>query len=193
AELFLLGRESGNAAVGIYSIALQSVESMWLVPAAIATAVTAPVVAAPDDRHAAGLIARSSIRALGLALLIAGAVGAIAPWLIPAVFGKQFKGAVAPLELLLPGVVAYAPVTVLVVYLSVRRAEPWWSLAVSVVSMVVTVGAAALLIPGHGARGAAAGSSIGYVAGAALAWVLFAHLGRSLDRKGAIDARSAHA
>src|SRR5439155_3611388 len=77
AELFVLGRESGNAAVGIYSIALQSVESMWLVPQAIATAVTAPVVAAPDDRRAAGLIARSSVRALGLAALIAAAVGAV--------------------------------------------------------------------------------------------------------------------
>ncbi len=135
---------------------------MWLVPAAIATAVTAPVVAAPDDRHAAALIA--------------GAVAAIAPFVIPAVFGNQFRGAVAPLELLLPGVVLYAPVNVLVVYLSVRRAEPWWSLAVAVGSMLVTVGAALLLIPGHGARGAAAGSSIGYAVGAALAWALFAGL-----------------
>jgi len=95
--------------LGVYSIALQAVESMWLVPAAIATAVTAPVVAAPDDRHAAGLIARSAIRALGLATLIAGAVGAIAPFLIPAAFGRQFRGAVVPFELLLPGVVLYAP------------------------------------------------------------------------------------
>ena len=35
AELFVLGRERGNTAVGVYSIALQAVESMWLVPAAI--------------------------------------------------------------------------------------------------------------------------------------------------------------
>jgi O-antigen/teichoic acid export membrane protein len=182
AELFVLGRESGNAAVGIYSIALQSVESMWLVPAAIATAVTAPVIAAPDDSHAAALIARSSARALALAVLIAGAVAAIAPFLIPAVFGQEFKGAVVPLELLLPGVVAYAPVTVLVVYLSVRRAEPWWTLIVAIVSMVVTVGAAVALIPSHSARGAAAGSSIGYAAGAALAWGLFAQLRRRSNR-----------
>jgi O-antigen/teichoic acid export membrane protein len=176
AELFVLGRESGNAAVGVYSIALQSVESMWLVPAAIATAVTAPVVAATDDRAAAGLITRSSLRALGLAALIAGVVAAIAPFLIPAVFGHQFKGAVTPLELLLPGVVLYAPINVLVVYLSVRRAQPWWSLGVAVTSMLVTVGAALALIPGHGARGAAAASSIGYTVGAALAWAFFAGL-----------------
>src|SRR5207248_2275407 len=147
AELFVLGRESGNVAVGIYSIALQAVESMWLIPAAIATAVTSAVVAARDEREATALIARSSVRALGFATLVAGVVAAVAPFLIPAVFGHEFKGAVDPLELLLPGVVLYAPVNVLVVYFSVRRAEPWWSLAVSVVSMVVTVGAALLLIP----------------------------------------------
>jgi O-antigen/teichoic acid export membrane protein len=178
AELFVLGRESGNAAVGIYSIALQAIESMWLVPAAIATAVTAPCVAARSDRDAAALVARSSLRALLFAILIAGAVAVVAPFLIPAVFGHEFKGAVVPLELLLPGVVLYAPVTVLVVFFSVRRAEPWWSLAVSVVSMLVTVGAAVVLIPGHSARGAAAGSTIGYAAGAALAWVFFAALKR---------------
>ena len=178
AELFVLGRERGNTAVGVYSIALQAVESMWLVPAAIATAVTAPVVAAPDDRRAAQLIARSSLRALGLATLIAGAVAAVAPFLIPAAFGKSFDDAVLPLELLLPGVVVYAPVTVLVVYFSIRRAEPGWSLAVSVTSLLLTLGAALLLVPGHGPAGAAAGSSIGYAAGAALAWAFFATIGR---------------
>ena len=147
-------------------------------PAAIATAVTAPVVAAPDDRRAAELVARSSLRALELGALVALAVGAIAPFLVPAVFGSAFDGAVTPLELLLPGAVAYAPVSVLVVYLSVRRAEPWASLAVSLVAMLVTVGVAVLLIPVHGARGAAAASSIGYGAGAVLAWALFAALRR---------------
>jgi O-antigen/teichoic acid export membrane protein len=178
AELFVLGRESGNAAVGIYSIALQAVESMWLVPAAIATAVTAPVVAATDDAQAAHLIARSSFKALWLAVLIAGAVGAVGPFLIPAAFGHEFKNAVVPLELLLPGVVLYAPVTVLVVYLSVRRGEPWWSLIVAVASLAVTLGSALLLIPAHGANGAALASSVGYAAGGAIAWGLFVWLRR---------------
>ena len=176
AELFVLGRESGNVAVGIYSIALQAVESMWLIPAAIATAVTSAVVAARDEREATALIARSSMRALGFATLVAAVVAAVAPFLIPAVFGHEFKGAVDPLEFLLPGVVLYAPVNVLVVYFSVRLAEPWWSLAVSVLSMLITVGSAMLLIPGHGARGAGIASSIGYAAGAALAWAIFALL-----------------
>jgi O-antigen/teichoic acid export membrane protein len=135
-------------------------------------------VAAADDAGAAHLIARSSFKALWLAVVIAAGVGVIAPFLIPAAFGHEFKDAVVPLELLLPGVVLYAPVTVLVVYLSVRRGEPWWSLIVAVASLAVTLGSALLLIPGHGANGAAEASSIGYAAGGVIAWGLFVWLRR---------------
>ena len=53
-ELFILDRYDGLAQVGIYSIAMQAAEAMWLVPAAIATAVTGPVVhETPSGRGAA--------------------------------------------------------------------------------------------------------------------------------------------
>jgi O-antigen/teichoic acid export membrane protein len=69
-------------------------------------------------------------------------------------------------------------VTVLVVYLSVRRERPRLSLVVSVVGMLVTIGGALALVPSHGAAGAALGSSAGYVVGGALSWLLFARLAR---------------
>lgn len=191
AELFVLGLYRDNAAVGVYSIALQSVESMWLVPAAIATAVTAPVVAARDEAAAAGLIRHASIRAFLLAGLVAAVVGAVAPWLIPAVFGEAFDGAVMPLELLLPGVVIYAPVNVLVVYLSVRRGKPWLALAVSFVSLVCTVGPSVPLVKAYGATGAGVASSIGYAAGGILAWIFFAQLTRRPPRAEATHAGAA--
>ena len=83
------------------------------------------------------------------------------------------------LWVLLPGVVAYAPVTVLVVYLSVRRGRPRLSLAVSVVALLVTTAAAFAFIPALGTTGAALASTLGYVAGGALAWVFFVRLSRS--------------
>jgi O-antigen/teichoic acid export membrane protein len=182
AELFVLGHERDAFAVGVYSIAMQSVESMWLVPAAIATAVTAPVVAARSEGEAARLVARGAVRALLLAGGIAAAVGVAAPFLIPLLFGDDFKPAVRPLELLLPGVVLYAPVTVLVVYLSIRREQPRLSLLVSIVGLVVTFGGAVALVPGHGANGAALASSLGYVAGGVMAWLFFARLARRPTR-----------
>jgi O-antigen/teichoic acid export membrane protein len=80
-------------------------------------------------------------------------------------------------RLLLPGIVAYAPVTILVVYLSIRRARPRLSLFVSIVGLVVTTGMSVVLIPPYGASGAAVASAIGYAAGAA--WVCFVRLART--------------
>jgi O-antigen/teichoic acid export membrane protein len=97
-----------------------------------------------------------------------------------ALLGHAFASATDPLRYLLPGTVAYAPVTVLVVYLSVRRGKPVLSLGVSLVGMLVTLVSALLLIPHHGAVGAALASTLGYVASAALAWMLLAWLVRSM-------------
>ena len=177
-ELFVLDRYRGIGRVGVYSIAVQAGETLWLVAAAIAAAVTAPCLQETGER-AASLITRSALKALAYTAIIAVALGAVAPFLIPALLGHSFAGAATPLAFLLPGIVAYAPVTILVVYLSVRRGKPRLSLAVSVIGMTVTLAAALALIPRYGATGAALASTFGYVAGAALAWTFLARLTRT--------------
>jgi O-antigen/teichoic acid export membrane protein len=176
-ELFVLRHFRDLGDVGVYSIAMQTVESMWLIAAAMATAVTAPAVQSAEH-EASRLIARTAAKAL---LYTAGAalvVGIAAPFAIPIVLGDAFEDAGVPLALLMPGVVAYAPVTVLVVYLSVRRGRPRLSLAVSVAAGVATLALGLLLIPAFGVNGAAIASSVGYGVGAVLAWLFFARLTR---------------
>ena len=176
-ELFVLDRFRGLAEVGIYSIAMQAAEAIWLVPAAVASAVTAPVVH-ETPQGAAHLIRTACAKGLLYTSVIALAVGLAAPFVIPALFGDEFRGAVRPLELLLPGVVAYAPVNILVVYLSVRAGRPNLSLLVSVVGLVVTTAMSFVFIPRYGASGAALASAIGYAAGGLSAWLLFVRLAR---------------
>jgi len=177
-ELFVLELYDGVASVGIYSIAMQAAEAMWLIPAAIATAVTGPAVH-DDEADATRLVARSALKSLLYTGAAAVVVGGAAPFLIPLLFGEDFDGAARPLAFLLPGVVLYAPVTVLVVYLSVRHARPHLSLAVSVVAAVVTAALAFALIPSHGLEGAAIASAAGYAVGSALAWLLFRRVARA--------------
>ncbi len=74
---------------------------------------------------------------------------------------------------LLPGVVVYGPVSILVVYLSVRCGRPRLSLLVSVIGLVVTAAASIVFIPRYGASGAAVASGIGYAAGGLAAWISF--------------------
>jgi O-antigen/teichoic acid export membrane protein len=176
-ELFVLEHFKGLAQVGIYSIAMQAAEAIWLVPQAVASAVTGPTV--HETPEGAVRVIRSAC-AKGLLYTggIALAVGALAPFVIPPLFGDEFDGAVRSLALLLPGVVAYAPVTIFVVYLSIRRGRPRLSLLVSFVGLVVTAAMSFVLIPPYGASGAAAASSIGYAAGGVTAWLLFERLAR---------------
>jgi O-antigen/teichoic acid export membrane protein len=179
-ELFVLERYDGLDAVGIYSIAIQAAEDIWLIPAAVANAVTAPAVHETESA-AVRLVGRAALRGL---LITAGAAVALAVggWFaIPLVLGDEFKDSTEALLLLLPGAVAYAPVAVLVVYLSIRRGRPRLSLAVAVAAMVFTLGPAFVLIPEYGINGAAVASSIGYVAGALLALVFFLRLSRTKE------------
>ena len=176
-ELFILERYESLAEVGLYSIAMQAAEAMWLVPAALATAVTAPAVH-ESEAGAARLVARAAGRGLLLTGALAVVVGLAAPFVLPLLLGEAFEQAAMPLLFLLPGIVLYAPVTILVVYLSVRRGRPRLSLVVSVVGMACTLLPALVLIPELGTRGAALASTIGYAAGALLAWLFFARLAR---------------
>jgi O-antigen/teichoic acid export membrane protein len=191
-ELFVLRRFEELRDVGIYSIAMQAAEAMWLVAGAIATAVTAPAVHETEHR-AHELVGRSALRALLLTSGVAVVVGLAAPFLVPLLFGEDFSDSVQPLWVLLPGIVAYAPVTVLVVYLSVRRGRPRLSLAVSVAAMVVTTGAALVLIPAWGITGAALASTLGYAAGGALAWIFFARLKDDPPRRSAAETAASEA
>lgn len=171
-ELFILEWYDGVAAVGIYSIAMQAAEAIWLVPAAIATAITGPVVH-DDERDARRLVGRSATKGLLYASAVAVVVGLAAPLLIPLLFGDDFEPAWKPLALLLPGIVAYGPVTILVVYLSLRHGRPNLSLGVAAAAMVATSTLSLVLIPRYGAEGAAAASAVGYGVGGVLAWTLF--------------------
>jgi O-antigen/teichoic acid export membrane protein len=180
-ELFLLEYYDGVAAVGIYSIAMQAAEALWLIPAAIATAITGPVVH-EAERAASARVAKAALRALAYTSGAALVVGLAAPFLIPLLFGDAFESAARPLLFLLPGVVAYGTVTVLVVYISVRRGRPRLALTVSVAAMLVTAAAAIPLIAEYGKSGAAAASSLGYLVGVVLAWLFFARLTRTPSR-----------
>ena len=71
----------GVDAVGIYSIANQAAESLWLIAAAIATAITAPVIRA-SEQEAVALVRRSLAKSR-LYTAAAGAIVAVtAPFVI---------------------------------------------------------------------------------------------------------------
>ena len=161
-DLFILNATSGLGAAGIYSVATLLAEAVWYVPSAVGL-VLAPRVAAAaegEDDAATEAICRGSVL-----VSVAGAViiAVLAPLLVLLLFGSAFLPAVVPLWVLLPGVVALGLDKPIASY-QLGRGRPQISLYVAMLATPITVAAYVLLIPAYGIVGAAAGSTISYIA-----------------------------
>jgi O-antigen/teichoic acid export membrane protein len=171
-DLFILNATAGLAAAGIYSVATLLAEAVWYIPNAIGL-VLAPRVAAgvegEDDDSTAAICRATVLVSVAGALVIA----ALAPLLVLVLFGSAFLPAVVPLWVLLPGVVAVGLDKPIASY-QLGRGRPQISLYVALLATPVTVAAYVLLIPRYGIVGAAAGSTISYIATTAIE-VFFLH------------------
>jgi O-antigen/teichoic acid export membrane protein len=160
-DRYLVGVFLTPAAVGAYSVAATVPEILRLIPYSVSQIVFRQSAVDPSyswrryPRHRAAVVA-----------LVAGAAvvaGVSAPWVIPAVFGEEFRSAVAPLEILLVAELAisrfYMDSRCLTGVGLVRPAA-----VASVVGLVVVVVADVVLIPTAGLNGAAFASVLAYAA-----------------------------
>jgi O-antigen/teichoic acid export membrane protein len=152
-DLFLLNATAGLGAAGIYSVATLLAESVWYIPSAVGL-VLAPRVAAgvegDDDDVTAAICRATTLVSVAGAVVIA----VLAPLLVWLLFGSVFLPAVVPLWVLLPGVVALGLDKPIASY-QLGRGRPQISLYVALLATPIIVGAAA-------------GSTISYVATTAI-------------------------
>lgn len=158
--------------LGIYSVALQSAESLWLISLAISVALYGRLGHLSRER-AVALVARS-IRQMILGGAIMGAVLFIlAPTLLPAVFGPQYREGVDPVRILLVGIVPSTTISVLATYFTNQAGRPRVSLAVGGVGAALNAGFSVLFVPRYGITGAAIATSGSYLVQAVAALMLF--------------------
>lgn len=155
---FFLTAES----VGIYYIAVMIAELAWYVPTAVAS-VLLPKISA-STREAANeftpMISRITVAAtLVFSVLLALAAGPA----IRLAFGRGFEPALMPLLILLPGIVVFSVSKVLASDL-VGRGYPLYPTYIAGVSLAATVVLNVLLIPEYQLAGAAAATSLSYLA-----------------------------
>jgi O-antigen/teichoic acid export membrane protein len=173
ATLFVLERHAGLAEVGVYSVAVQVAELLWLLSSAVT--VSAYHRIGVEDGAAA---ARTTLRAVQVNLLATLAAAPLlylgAAFALPRLLGPAFDAALLPLALLLPGVAGYAAASSLSAYYTNQRGRPQWSAAVAALSLTLTLGVAAWTVPRFGAAGAALASTLAYGVAIALAlgWFL---------------------
>lgn len=177
-DIFLLHAWLPGDCVGYYSVAAGVAERFWMLSAAINTVLFA---------HAARRYSKKSevfsdqstpmlVRhVLWLVAPVASAVYIAAPYTLPMLFGPQYSQAIAPLRVLLPGVVIFNVARILSQDFAGRN-RVVLNVVVGAVCLALNVLANIVFIPRLGILGAAWASTLSYSADALIKLVLYTQL-----------------
>ncbi len=162
----------GFRTFGIYSVAVAVGELLFMLSRPVAMAISKDV-GISELRSSAAMTARA-VRITTAIVAVAGAISFIVgPWLIKLVYGARFSGAALPLQILLPGIVAFSTVGIFVTFFLLQLARPALVTYYNLIMLAVQSVACVLLLPRFGMAGAAFGSSLTYLVGAAFNSWLF--------------------
>lgn len=164
ANLILVQHFSGIESLGYYSLSSNLAELLWQVPSALGVLVFARSAGAQDTREFALKVAVLARQVFLLGLLGAGVMAALAPMVIPLLYGDVFRPSVSILLVLLPGTVAMMVFKILRQDLA-GRGQPWAAGTIILGMLSFTVALGSWLIPQYGPLGAAVNISSTYILG----------------------------
>jgi O-antigen/teichoic acid export membrane protein len=177
ATLFMVERFHGIAAAGIYSVAVQIAELLWMLSGALTVAAYHRIGAAPA-RESALLAAHAARQGVLLTALAAPLLGLLDWGALPWVMGAAYSDSWLPLLCLLPGVAAYAAASGLSAFFTHHGGRPQWAAGVAALSLLVNTAVGFVLVPRWGAVGAALASSLGYILAIGVGlWLFRRHTG----------------
>jgi O-antigen/teichoic acid export membrane protein len=179
-DFLLISVLTGPAVLGVYAVASKFAE-LLKIPALALTYVLYPKYAR-DGQQTAAAKARKLLPRAGL--FTAAAIAPVwfaATYLIPALYGSEFDGAITPAHIILIGLAPQGIAAVITAFLyGVGR--PGLNSCGMGVGVVATVILDLLLIPRYGAVGAASASAVAYASSTlALVW-LFGWVNRPTGR-----------
>lgn len=146
--------------LGYYSVAVQVFAALVVIPSTTAMLLFPELVKSEGQLRLQRMRKIAAFVAL-MMLAVSVMVAAAAPWVLPALFGPAFEPTVTVLWWLLPGLVSFSILNIVSQYLA-AEGFPASSLWAWIGSLPVLAGAGAMLIPRHGAAGAAMALSVTY-------------------------------
>jgi len=163
ADIFLVNFIISPAAAGLYVVAVQIVERLWLLSQAVSTVLLPRLSELSRDeqlrRQVTPIICRGVI---SVTLFGAVVLGIFSYPLLIILFGDNYVVALVPILLLLPGIVALSGFRVLANDIA-ARGRPELNMYFSLMVVVANVIGNIVLVPMYGLRGAAAATSIAYI------------------------------
>ncbi len=172
ADLFFVQAYHGPAEVGLYALAVSLAQTVLFLSSALAIPLLPQIAAATNPREAEEAAAAACRRFVLLGGSGAVVLAAAAFWVVPAVFGRAFSTSLAPLFLLLPGMIAFGLTNLLISYFAGTKQNKV-NLRVSILGLILTLAGNLTLTRSLGAPGAALVSSLTYGGMAAASLYLF--------------------
>ena len=161
----------GAVATGVYSVASNLAELILYVPSSIRLSLF-PLIAASSSADANRLTAMACRHTALITLLVTLGAGVGGPLIIELLYGPEFRNAIVPLFILLPGVWLLSQSILFYSDLD-GRGRPELSVISRLLALVITVALDLWLIPAYGIIGAAAASLCAYAAEFVVAGLLF--------------------
>lgn len=172
ATLFVIEHARGLAEAGVYSVAMQVSELLWMLSAAVTVSVYHRI-GDPDARAAAAMTVRAVRINVLATLACAPLLLALAWWALPWALGAAYFEARWPLAVLLPGIAGYAAASSLSAFYTNHLGRPHLSAVIAGLSLVLNVGVSLWAVPRWGALGAAVSTTLAYLVAITVACGLF--------------------
>lgn len=161
ADTLLIAYFLTPAAVGIYNVAVNIAERLWIVSQSVSN-VLFPKISSMDNEEEKDFLTTMLTRNV-LVISIVGSIVLVllCDFLIWLLFGKEYADASLPLKILMPGIV-FLSVDRLLSQDLAGRGKPEMSMYTSITTIVLNIILNIMLIPTYGLAGAAFATSFSY-------------------------------
>jgi O-antigen/teichoic acid export membrane protein len=170
-DQYMIGYLLDPTQVGLYAVAVNLTNLLLRVPDALGTVLFPRLAGSSDER---AHVATAEVSRLTLALVALGCAGFAlgGPVAIPVLFGARFRGAIAPMLVLLPGILMMSLYLILSRNFTSRNRQQI-NIVAAGLALGINVGSNLWLIPRYGIVGAAASSCLSYGVAALVLLVAF--------------------
>jgi O-antigen/teichoic acid export membrane protein len=163
ADIFLVNFLVNPAAAGLYVVAVQLVERLWLLSYAVSTVLLPRLSELSRDEQQRRLVTPIICRGvINVTLFGAVVLGFFSYQIVSILFGDDYVDAFEPMLFLLPGIVALSGARILANDIA-ARGRPELNMYFSLIVVSANVIGNIVFIPMYGPRGAAVATSIAYI------------------------------